>query len=518
MINSIHTPVLNILFFVIAAVISFLSLNLVLRTRLTTYFCDKPDPRKVQSWPIPRLGGVAVILTFISLFVITILLQELNIISLNFHRGIIGAILLTTIAIFVCGFFDDTPFITVRARHKIATELLVAFGTVYLFNINFGEINFFNLFSFPLWLSNIISVFWILGLTNAFNIIDGIDGLVGGLSSIALMTLAVLSYWGGDTSVLIICCILAGAVTGFLQFNISPARTFMGDTGSLFLGSIIAIISMFLGREFSPDRSIIMMPLIAGVPIIEVLVTMVRRYFRAKDQKLPVFSRLRSMAIPDNSHMHHRLIYRGFSHMETSMMLCVISFTLSAGALCIYRVQLHWLLPILLYLMIPIAYTLDRLGFGGRFKKALHLSQTRYNGYKKRPLVGVIDSEGAISHILKDSWFDGVEYINITEEELDVVGPHLRAVVMQKKHTTESTFLTKAENISKMVNGPVFYVSEPSTKGLSILEVFKNGSLNVTEKHGSVQKLIESMKKVSSSTYYNHTTFHKTEEPALTRQ
>ncbi|HEX2959866.1 MAG TPA: MraY family glycosyltransferase [Chitinispirillaceae bacterium] len=425
-------------------------------------------------------------------------------ISIPFSKNIVQVLLLSSVIIFICGFLDDTTFITMRVRYKIAAELIIALSTVYLFNINFGQISIFGFFFIPLWVSKLLSVLWIMGLINAFNMIDGVDGLAGGISLISILTLAAIAHLGGLPSIFTVCLILTGTIIGFLLYNLPPAKTFMGDTGSLFLGTMIAVISLYLSKEIVTSRAMVVMPLIAGVPIIEVIVTMVRRYFKAKDSGFKLFGRLHSMIVADNSHIHHRLVYLGFSHLETTTMLCTLSFTLCCGALCLFLIPSYASIFLIFYLAVPVVFVLDQLGFGGRFKKALHLSATRYNGYKKKSLVGVIDQEGTTFHLLKKQNNQDIEYVPITDEEISGISRYLKAVIVNKNSKDSENCIGYAEQVSTLIKGPIFIVSPDTTSKVSILEVFKNGSLNVKEKKGSILQLAKEMKKVSAGNVYTH--------------
>ncbi len=485
-------------FFAIALVFSNLMLRFLIKSPVIKYFCDRPEVRKVHSRPIPRIGGVTIVTVFLSLLLFLSFSKDITGIPVSVTKDIIQALLLSSVIIFACGILDDTTFVTMRVRYKIGAELLIALTTVYFFDLNFGQISILGFFTFPLWISKLISVLWIVGLINAFNMIDGVDGLAGGISLISILTLAVIAYLGGLSSVVTVCFILAGAIVGFLHYNLPPAKTFMGDTGSLFLGTMIAIISMHLGKVTVGSRTMVVMPLIAGVPIIEVLVSMTRRYFKAKDGGHNQFQRLHSMVVADNSHIHHRLIFLGFSHLETTAMLCTLSITLCSGALCLFLIPSHEIYFPIFYLAIPVVFSLDQLGFGGRFKKALHLSRSRYNGYQKRSLVGIIDQEGIAHHLLKKRNQQNIEYVSVTEEEIPGISRYLKAVVINKNGKSTENYLSFAEQVSTLIKGPIFIVSPEKSSRLSVLEVYKNGTLKIKEKKVSFNQLAKEMKKVSS--------------------
>ena len=480
------------IFFFGAAVCSWGAIFLLLKSSAAVFFKDKPNPRKMHFQPIPRLGGVVIVTIFLIFTVIALgFNQHLHMLS-TIPVTALSAIIITSIAILLIGFFDDTPFVTIRVRHKLFTELFIAVTAVYILNVNIGTLSIFGIFIFPLWLSNIISFLWIIGLANAYNIIDGLDGLAGNLSLIAIVTLAIIAGMGGQSSVVFLSIILSAAIIGFLFHNMPPAKTFMGDSGSLFLGTMIAILSLYIGKTVTPERAFIVMPLIAGIPIIEVLITMVRRYFKTNDKKAKRSQCIHSMVIPDNLHIHHRFLYRGYSSFQSTVILSVLSFSLCCGALCCFLSPLRLIPVILLYLTAPMVLTLNRLGFGGRFKKALHISKSRYNGYRKFSLIGVIDRGGTISNILSKKSGDQIGYINLSEEAPSDFPRYLQAAVMHYEISSTDK-IKKAEIISSILCRPVFVVEENGGNGLHFKKVSKNGSLSIQEKTGPVEMLIKDL-------------------------
>ncbi|MBN1306530.1 MAG: undecaprenyl/decaprenyl-phosphate alpha-N-acetylglucosaminyl 1-phosphate transferase [Chitinispirillaceae bacterium] len=475
-----------------AAVCSGGIIYLLLKSSVVDLFKDKPSPRKIHHHPIPRLGGVALITAFLVFTAITALFnQRLSLLS-TVPATAFSAILLASVAILIIGFLDDTPFVTIRVRHKLFMEVFIAFTAVYLLNVNIGRLSFFGAFAFPLWLSNIVSFLWIIGLANAYNIIDGLDGLAGSLSLIAIMTLAIIAGIGGQSSTVFLSIILSGAIVGFLVHNMPPAKTFMGDAGSLFLGTMIAILSLHIGKTVTPGRAFIVMPLIAAIPIIEVLITMVRRYCKTNDKKAKRSECIHSMVIPDSSHIHHRFLYRGYSQLQSTVILFLLALSLCCGALCCFLAPLRFIPAIILYLMVPVVLTLDRLGFGGRFKKALRISKSRYNGYRITPLIGVIDQGGAISDLLAKKSGDEIGYINLSEAAPSDFPQHLHAAVLHYGIPSADT-INKAETLSSILCRPVFVVEEAGSDKLFFKEVSKNGSLIIREKTGPVEMLIKDL-------------------------
>ena len=503
---DIITPVS---FFICSALFSSAVIFILLRSPVVNFFKDKPDSRKVHAQPIPRLGGVVIISVYLLMMpAIYILNRHFNGIE-SVSLGTITIFIISSLTILIFGFFDDTTFFTVRVRHKIIAEVAIALCAVFVFDVNIGRLSIFGIYTLPLWASNSISFFWILGLSNAFNLVDGLDGLAGMLSLIAVATVATLAILGGQSSIVIICCVLCGALVGFLIHNMPQAKTFMGDTGSLFLGNFIALVTLYIGREVIPERAFVVMPLIAGIPIMDVLVTMVRRYFKAIDRNENHAERIHYMVIPDNSHLHHRYIYRGCTPFQSTILISSLAVILCIGAVCIALAPLLFIPAILFYISIPVVLKLDQLGFGGRFKKALHLSETRYNGFKKASLIGVIDHEGSFSELLSDKKKNqSVNYINITEDQIPGMSSYLHTAVVHEKSESES-IVQRAEKISSVLSRPVFVVEKSSRSGFFVREISKNGTLIIHEKNSSVKELIKDLERVSYSGKVKHVTLTK---------
>src|SRR5699024_10392748 len=171
--------------------------------------------------------------------------------------------------------------------------------------------------------------FWILVITNVINLIDGLDGLAGGVSSIFLVTLGFMAVMMGDMFVLTISLILIGSTLGFLVYNFYPAKIFMGDTGALFLGYVIALLSL-LGFKNVTFFSLIIPVIILGVPISDTLFAMVRRFVQK-----------RSIVAPDRQHLHHRLLNLGFSHRQSVLIIYAIATMFSLAAV-IFSMATVW--------------------------------------------------------------------------------------------------------------------------------------------------------------------------------
>lgn len=270
---------------------------------------DKPNKRKIHTLPIPTLGGLAI---FISFMVGLIILQP----SGEFHI----AILCGGFIILLLGFFDDLYNLTAKAKFlvQIIAAVIVVFGgglQAEFINLPFGgqvEFGFF---------STVITLLWIIGITNAINLIDGLDGLAAGISAIALFSIAGMAIIMGNVYVMTMAIILFFSIIGFLPYNFFPAKIFMGDTGALFLGYMIAVLSL-LGFKNVTIISFVIPIFILAVPIFDTLIAMTRRLV----QKRPMTS-------PDSSHLHHRLLKLGFTHRQTVVFIYALSGMFSLVAI-----------------------------------------------------------------------------------------------------------------------------------------------------------------------------------------
>lgn len=287
----------------VAAAISFCTTPLIKLLARKVGAMDVPkDERRMHHRPIPRMGGLAIFLGFIVSFLI---FGEIN-------REIQG-ILLGAVIIIILGVLDD--ILTLKALPKFLVQLVAAVIVV----LHGCRIEHFLGFSLPAWLSYPISVIWIVAITNAVNFIDGLDGLAAGVSAISAGTMLVVALLlVPDGTAMISAILLAGIVgacIGFIPFNFNPASIFMGDTGSTFLGFMLASVSIFGLFKTYTVISFAVPFLVLGLPIFDICFAVIRRL--AKGQS-PMHA--------DRGHVHHRLIDMGFSQKQA----VAISYLLSA--------------------------------------------------------------------------------------------------------------------------------------------------------------------------------------------
>lgn len=310
---DISTLLAILLPLVIASAVSFLSTPVVKSFAYKLGAIDVPkDARRMHKVPIPRMGGLAIFLGFI-----------ISILIFGDITTQMKGILLGSVIIVVMGMIDDiTPL---RASLKFGVQIIAALIPVY-YGVQINCISNPNIFSNNIywdlgWLSIPITVFWIVGLTNAVNLIDGLDGLAIGVSSISAITMLAIAIIVADPQVAICMAALVGACIGFMPYNLNPAKIFMGDTGSTFLGYILACITILGLFKFYAVISFVVPFMILGLPIFDTMFAIIRRISKGQNPMAP-----------DRSHVHHRLIDMGLNQKQAVAVLYVISAILGLSA------------------------------------------------------------------------------------------------------------------------------------------------------------------------------------------
>lgn len=273
---------------------------------------DRPGIRTVHKLPIPRIGGVAIFLSAMVVIVSVIFVND-NI-GQAFRAAWLQLVTLLGSAtlIFAIGLVDDLKGLP--ARVKFLAELLVAL-VLCLAGIRISNIAVTDQWVLPLgewaWL---LTLLWVIGITNAVNLSDGLDGLAAGVSAIACGVMAIFAIHGGQIIMGVLMLALLGSLSGFLFFNFNPAKVFMGDCGSLFLGFTIASASV-MGTTKSAALVGLALPALAlGVPIFDTLLSMLRRFLER-----------RSLFAPDRSHFHHRLLDLGLHQRHAVMAIYLVT-------------------------------------------------------------------------------------------------------------------------------------------------------------------------------------------------
>ena len=300
------------LYIAMAGVISIISMPLIILFCKKFSLYDYQNARKIHSGNIPRLGGVGIFLAFIiSSFVYIIITKEDNL-SKMLPIIIAGAI------VFTFALLDD--LLTLPALAKLIVQLIAV--SVVVFN----GFRFKQIFSWvlPTPISLILTFCWILGVINAYNLIDGLDGLCGSFSISTIITLGILYTLTGNPEA-IFCFILAASVFGFLCFNWPPAKLFMGDAGSQFLGFMISVFPLFDSSNIFEHNKLLIMIVITAFPVFDTIAAIWRRL---RDKK-PIMS-------PDRSHLHHKLLNMGYSKKSALYLLCFLQTLLCVSVVISY--------------------------------------------------------------------------------------------------------------------------------------------------------------------------------------
>lgn len=333
--------------FLLSLAVSIISTPLVKKIAYRFNILDKPSGRKVHREHMPRLGGLAIVFGVIAGFL------YLTPDSPYMSRVVLGAII-----IIIVGIIDDK--VTLSPKGKLAGQIAAALVVVSSgLHIEYVTIPFYGKLEFG-FLSYAITVLWIVGITNAINLIDGLDGLAAGVSSIALTTILIMSILDGQMLVVALSIILLGPTIGFLFFNFYPAKIFMGDTGALFLGYSISVISI-LGLFKSVTLFSLVIPvIILAVPIFDTFFAITRRMLNGQ-----------KITRPDNQHLHHRLISMGFSHRATVFIIYGVSIFFGISAIIFSASTLWGTLFIILLLLLTLQLTNEIVGHIGENRQPI---------------------------------------------------------------------------------------------------------------------------------------------------
>lgn len=327
---------------IVAALAAILLTPLVKRLAFRIGAVDAPNHRKVHARIMPRLGGLAI---FGGFLVGVAILQPESEYTL--------AIILGATVIIITGVLDDMYEISAKA--KMLGQLLAALIIIFVGDINIEMINLpfggeldFGFLSIP------FTILWILAITNAINLIDGLDGLAAGVSTIALVTMTTMAFIMGDMFVVAIASVLAASAFGFLFHNFHPAKIFMGDTGALFLGFMIAVLSL-LGFKNLTVVSFIIPIIMLGVPISDTFFAIVRRLRNGQ-----------KWSDADKSHLHHRLIDLGFSHKQTVLLIYAIAVLFGLAAIIFSMAKVWGAILLITVILVAIELFVEVIGLAGK--------------------------------------------------------------------------------------------------------------------------------------------------------
>jgi UDP-GlcNAc:undecaprenyl-phosphate GlcNAc-1-phosphate transferase len=328
----------------VSTLISILITPLIKRFAVRIKAIDIPrDERRMHKKPIPLLGGLAIYISFI----ITLILK-LGALKNSELGIIIGATIIV-----IGGAIDDIlelkPIWKLLFQLTAAVCLIVSGVSIQVLTNPFNNVNgFINIE----WFYIPFTLFWVVGITNALNLIDGLDGLAAGVALISTITIFVIALIHGRTEAAILTSILGGAILGFLPYNFNPASIFMGDTGAQLLGFLLAAISM-VGTIKSATAFAISVPILAlGLPIYDTLFAMIRRKVNGKP-----------ISQGDRGHLHHRLIDLGLSQRQAVIIMYLISAILGGIAIIAMQVSTVRSYFLMTAVITIIVFTAWKIGF-----------------------------------------------------------------------------------------------------------------------------------------------------------
>lgn len=310
---------------------------------------DIPNKRKVHKEPMPRLGGLGIFFGFLFGYML-----------FGEPSSIMNSVLIGSFIIVLIGAIDDIKPVKASVKFvcQFAAAIVVAcYGKLLIQDLSaFGYYIDFGIWAYP------ITIFFILGCVNCINLIDGLDGLSSGISAIYFATVGVIALIVGKTGIdFVLTFIMLGAVLGFLVHNFHPASIFAGDSGSLFMGFMIAVIAL-LGFKSVTLTSFIIPLLILAIPILDTLFAILRRTLKGE-----------SISTPDKCHLHHQLLNKNFSHRATVLIIYSINM-LFAFASIVYVIgdkKLGYIIYSVLVIIVLILVTKTDIVFDHNEKKNL---------------------------------------------------------------------------------------------------------------------------------------------------
>lgn len=303
--------------FIVALLMAYSMVPVIRQLAIRIGFVDRPNQRKIHTEPIPLLGGLAIYVSFI----VTA--------AIFGHAGpTFSGIAVGGLLIFGIGVLDDfykTRGRDFRAMPKFLMQILAAVVLV-IFQVRISGVNlpFGHYYGFPLWLSILATVIWVVALTNMMNFLDGVDGLAAGLAAISAVTLVFIAILKGQTVMAVLGVSLMGSCLGFLKHNFHPARIFMGDAGATFLGYVLAAVAVNGAFKSATLVSLAVPVLALGVPILDTVWVVLRRV----KTNQPIY-------VADKGHTFHLLMKSGLSQVQTVAFMYLLGVCFSLASIVV---------------------------------------------------------------------------------------------------------------------------------------------------------------------------------------
>ena len=364
--------------FLIAFLTAFMATPHTIKLAKKVGAVDTPkDARRINKVTMPRLGGLAVIAGFFVsityLLIVMSLENNINLREENYAIKLLGVVLGSFVIGITC-FIDDVrgvPALIKLAAQVLSALIVIKFG-IKIDNLDIPYLNLSN--ASPIFYT-LLTLCWIVGITNAMNLIDGLDGLSTGISMISCLSLLIIFSLNQSPLIsIVLITALGGALCGFLPYNFNPAKTFIGDTGSNFLGFCLSIISI-LGIAKTYTAIVIVAPLfVLALPIFDTLSSIVRRVIHGKS--------LKAIIQPDADHLHHKMLKKGFTQKQAVLIMYGISATLGMFVIILMDSGIWKALSFAIIIAIIVA-----MGYKEFFKQRLLVDVSEDESHKHENVV-----------------------------------------------------------------------------------------------------------------------------------
>lgn len=348
----------------VAALCTFLFTPVANRLATRVGAVDHPDHRKLHRAPTPRLGGASIFVGGVAgLAILHLLLAPEWFTQLSLSSELL-CLIPGVLLIFLLGLTDDVWGVSAGKKFLVqglaAGMVLAACGAIPTLNLPFlGSVELG-------WLGYVVSFLWLVGITNAFNLIDGLDGLAAGVGSIIATFVAVLSFVRGDAATALVAAAVAGACLGFLPRNWAPASTFMGDSGSLTVGFVLAVLTHHSSLKAATTVAVLVPVLALGLPAIDTLLVMGFRFISSPDRRLT--RRAVRMFAPDRTHIHHLVGHLTARRSTAVALLYTVVALFCSGALVVTISRNAPLALVLLAMAFVVVLLLRRAGARARVR------------------------------------------------------------------------------------------------------------------------------------------------------
>ena len=342
-----------LLCFITAFVVTLIAIPPIISLIRKYNLFDKPNARKEHTVPIPTMGGLAIVAgMMISLFLWFPFSNSIPQICFFF----------SVLVMFGLGIMDDLKDLSAKYKFIIQTGLagLIALSGIRIVSFE----GLFGIYELPMMAQYTFTFLAIVGITNAFNLIDGIDGLAGGIGFMSLVILGLFLTLSGDVNTALIAFALSGGIMAFMYFNLNPARIFMGDTGSLILGFVIAVlcirllqVNIFSANSIIPHAPVFVLGIVF-IPVFDTIRVFATRIWRGK-----------SPFVADKTHIHHLLTNQGFSHAFAAKLICILHGFVLIEVYWLRALQPELVLAILVAFMLLVTIFLKNLGLVFRSRR-----------------------------------------------------------------------------------------------------------------------------------------------------